>query len=291
MKQLVFFVIAMFMYSATFAQVVKKPTTPPKKEPVEVVEQKSSEEKTTTPTPNQQTTSATQATAVAAEEQPQPEEKNSWTEIRVGISNPRGDFAKGKERGYGAGIKFYSPMESIFPNFSLVYGADVYYHALSSEGKKELDKQADEGESVTYPMYFNAPITVGGNIAFPLSSGLSIYGEVMAGVNISYITSQKWETDSNNKFEVSFEPAYGFCYGAEAGIVFNKKVSLGVRYNNLGSLEYKTKETFLIDGEYYKTKNDENGDPTLELTDGPVTGNTTPKFDLSNIVIVLGIRF
>ena len=133
---------------------------------------------------------------------------------------------------------------------------EFYYHKLSSDSK-------GYGIDVTYPAYLNLPVTIGGNYNTLLipNTSVNIYGEAAIGVNVSYITP----TEVIENFNVSFDPAFGFCYGIEAGIVLNDMVNIGVRYNNLGTYKYN-----------YKI-NDVKG--------------KTGKMELSNTVLVLGIRF
>ena len=245
MKQLVFLTIAMFIYSATFAQAVKKKSTTLNQETVVTVEQ-------------------------------QPEEKTGWSEFHIGVSFPGGDLGDedylGAGTGFGIGLKAYKPLESILPNLSLVYGVDLYYHGLSSDVKDEIEEDGSDID-FTHPMYFNLPVMIGGNYTMPLQNSLCLYGELALGVNCSYMTKTTYKYDSNNKYELSIDPAFGFCYGFEAGIVLNDKFHIGVRYNNLGSNKYKFKETETYDGssETYK--------------------GTTEKIELSNTVLVLGVRF
>ena len=69
------------------------------------------------------------------------------------------------------------------------------------------------------------------------------------------------------------DPAFNFCYGLEGGIVLNDKFHIGVRYNNLGIGRYKFKEKLTLSGDVETSK------------------DKSPKIDLSNTVLVLGVRF
>ena len=201
-------------------------------------------------------------------------------------------------RGFSAGLKKYSPRQNI-SNLSLVYGVGLYYHGLGVGDVKgwfedaAKEEQTDEfNVDVTIPMFFNLPVTIGGNYTVQLpNTSASIYGEAALGLNISYITKGKIELNAvdldakiNTKGELSFDPAFGFCYGLEAGIGFNNKFHIGVRYNNLGTHSYKYKiegDSSHTDGygygETYHTSGNENG--------------TLSKVKLSNTALVLGIRF
>ena len=200
------------------------------------------------------------------------EEKAGWSEFHVGVSFPSGDLGDdkimGAGTGFGLGFKSYKPLETILPNLSLVYGMELYYHGRSSDVKKEVEDDWGQGVDVTHPMMFNLPVTIGGNYTMPLNEGISVYGELAFGLNVSYMTKEKAEA-TGWEYECSYDPAFGFCYGLEAGIVFKEKYHIGIRYNNWGSYKYKYKETY---------GSSENKDKT-------------PKWDVSAAVLVLGVRF
>ena len=243
MKQFVFLAIAMFIYSATFAQAVKKTSTTLNQETVVTVG---------------------------------PEEKSGYSVFQLGVSFPGGDLGDedyvGVGTGFGIGLKSYKPLESMLPNLSLVFGAELYYHGLSSDVKDDWEENYGSSADITYPMYFNLPVTIGANYTLPLQNSLGVYGEFALGANVSYITKEALE-DGDEKYECSYDPAFGFCYGIEAGIVLNNKFHIGIRHNNLGSYKYKWKEEY--------------SSPSYSWDDK----GKTEKIDLSNTVIVLGIRF
>ena len=198
---------------------------------------------------------------------------SGWRKFTVGLSFPdvsssSRDFNDSFGKGVGIGLKSYRPLDHITPHLSLVYGAELYYHGLSSDVK---DKLYPSNADVTYPMFFNLPVTIGGNYAIRLpNSNASIYGEAAAGLNVSYITKIRVEYNRGGYEEISFDPAFEFCYGLEAGIFFNNQYSIGVRYNNLGAYRYKAK---------YKD------------SDGYTDTDRLPKIELKNTVLVFGIRF
>ena len=188
---------------------------------------------------------------------------NYW-KFNIGISFPGGDWSDGVGTGFGVGIKSYSSLGTTAPNLYLVYGAELYYHGVSSDIKDAYDDDY-YGTDVTYPMYFNLPVTIGGNYTVPLpNTNTCIYGEAAIGLNASYITKMVIN-ERNNKWNISYDPAFGFCYGFEAGIVLNELVNIGIRYNKLGTYNYTMKS--------YDMK------------------EKTGKIELSNTVLVLGIRF
>jgi len=182
--------------------------------------------------------------------------------------------------GLGIGLKSYRSLETLSTNLSFGVGAEFYYHGLSSDIKEKVEDKSSS--DVTYPMFFNLPITISGNYTVPLpNTNTSIYGEAAIGLNISYITKTSAETTNNAyeyKEELSFDIASGFCYGFEGGIIFNDKVYIGVKYNNLGTYKYKYEYKF---ESYYGAKK----------KDTDTYKGKTGKCELSNTVLVLGIKF
>ena len=211
---------------------------------------------------------------------------SGWRKFTIGLSFPKGDLDNdnkiGVGKGLGIGLKSYSSLETTLRNLSLVYGAELYYHGWSSDTKEKREKPYGNNADFTYPMYFNLPITIGGNYMLPLpNTNTTIYGELAAGLNVSYITKWKIESSSSSyeyKSETSYDPAFDFCYGLEAGIVLNNKFHIGVRYNNLGTYKYKYETSITT----YTQNGSTNPDPTK---------GKTPKWELKNTVLVLGIRF
>ncbi|MDR1436700.1 MAG: outer membrane beta-barrel protein, partial [Candidatus Symbiothrix sp.] len=128
---------------------------------------------------------------------------------------------------------------------SLVFGLDVFYNGLNSDLK---DEWADDDEDVSWPVYLNIPVTLGLNYAHPVNEAISLYGEFALGVNFSKITNyhEEWTDYDGEEYEATlkFDPAFKFCYGLEAGVFINKKYSIGLRYNQLGShkFEYKNED-------------------------------------------------
>ena len=181
--------------------------------------------------------------------------------FNIGVSFPGSNFSNDVGTGFGIGLKSYHSDPSISPDLYLVHGVELYYHKLSSDSKGILSYY---GIDVTYPMYFNLPVTIGGNYtALIPNTGVSIYGETAIGLNVSYITPFKAKSDYQDT-DISYKPAFGFCYGIEAGIVLNDNVFIGVRYNNLGTYKYDYK------------MNEIKG--------------KTGKIELSNTVLILGFR-
>ena len=216
---------------------------------------------------------------------------SGWSVFHIGISFPGDDLGDDTAggmyagTGFGVGLKSYRPLVSVL---SLVYGAELYYHGLSSDRKEDVEDSLKDYD-FTHPMYFNLPVTIGGNFTAPLpDAGISLYGELAAGLNVSYLTKEGREysgTNGNFKYkrETSYKPASDFCYGFEAGIAFNDRFHIGFRYNNWGTYRYKYKTTT-----EQTTATSTLGDP---VTTKNSTNGKTIKYDLTNTVLVLGVRF
>ena len=208
------------------------------------------------------------------------EEKAGYSLFKIGISFPGDDLTNEKKNDFGEvgtglvfGLKSYKSLETTLPNLWLVYGAELYYNGLSSDTKDDIEDEYDSSVDITFPMFFNLPVTIGCNYTMPLQNSLSIYGELAAGLNISYITKLKYE-EGKDFDEYIFDTAVGFCYGLEAGLIINEKFHIGIRFNNLGSYKYKYENTYT---DYYGDEETDKG--------------KWNKLDVTNTALVLGIRF
>lgn len=208
-------------------------------------------------------------------------------QIHVGAAIPIGDFGGGDIKknsigskygfagtGFNVGAKYYHPIASA-KNLSLIFGLDFYYNGLNSDMKDLKEEAEDDETEIKLPSYINIPLTGGVNYSYPINNNLSIFGEAIIGVNYSKMTSWK-EEESDYESETSFDAAFGFSYGLEAGILINKKYSISVRYNNLGSYNYKGKYTEIYEDEEESEKFKKAFDK---------------KKSISNITIAVGVNF
>ena len=152
--------------------------------------------------------------------------------------------------GYNLGFKVYKPVSSV-SGLSVFGGADVIYNGMKSKDKdaaiKEIEAMVEEagGEKYKYtlPSCLNVPVTAGVNYAYALNNKFSIYGELAVGLNLSKqmgVSISIPEVDYS--YEIKYNMATGFTYGLEAGMLLNKKITVGIRYNDFGSYKYKGKE-------------------------------------------------
>jgi opacity protein-like surface antigen len=187
-----------------------------------------------------------------------------FSQVHVGLALPQGDFGEYNTKsssnnpqgvagtGFNIGYKYYNPLST--PNLSFVFGIDVFYNGLNSDYKDDVTEGYDEyveagyieDYEYTFPAYINIPVTVGANYTYPINEKIKIYGELGLGANYSKVTSEKSSyTDSNGdeeEDEYKLDAAIGFTYGLEAGLFINNKFTIGLRYNNLGSYNYKDED-------------------------------------------------
>ena len=151
--------------------------------------------------------------------------------------------------GYNLGFKVYIPVSSV-RGLSCFLGADALYNGLKSKFKDALIKDIEEeveyiGESkykYTLPFCLNVPVTAGINYAYAINNKFSIYGEVVGGCNFSQQMGLSFSIpEVDYSYKEKYDMAAGFTYGLEAGVLLNKKITLGIRYNDFGSYKYKGK--------------------------------------------------
>lgn len=215
-------------------------------------------------------------------------------QLHAGVSFPMGDFGSGDIKkddmdgkkgfagtGFNFGAKYYVPISAV-NNLSAVVDLDFYYNGLNGDAKDAFDEiEKEEGLDIKKPTYLNIPLTVGINYAYPINSNLDIYGEAVVGVNYSKMTNYKMEGEEEYdgdiyKSTTKYDAAFGFTYGLEAGVMFNKRYSISLRYQGLGSYNYEGKDTFNVDGEEESEKFKKAFDK---------------KKPMSNLTIAIGFKF
>ncbi len=182
-----------------------------------------------------------------------------FNQFHVGGVFPTGKFGDGNEKkedlsdgkgfaatGFTIGYKRYNSLN--VENLTWVIGIEAFYNGLNGDYKDDAE---DYWDDITFPVYLNFPATVGLNYAIPLAETVKIYGEGAIGANFSLPTKYSLgDQDGYQDMEYDITPAFGFAYAIEGGVFINKKYSIGLRYNNLGSYKYK----YEIDYETSDTK-------------------------------------
>ena len=216
-------------------------------------------------------------------------------QIHAGIAVPVGAFANDSKvkfidngaghasMGFNAGIKYYVPLASA-NGLSFVIALDMFYNPIQSDYVDDIkDKVEEDHGDITISKYMNLPLTAGLNYQYAVSSSAALYGEFGAGINYSKLTNMKatyeeYEEDDyyegNGEYITSYNAKFGFAYGVEGGVLLNKKVNIGLRYNGLGSYKFKGKSVWTdVEGTYKENIKFNKSLP------------------INNLSIVLGIRF
>jgi len=218
---------------------------------------------------------------------------SNW-QFSVGTSLPSGDFKDTNrnfnlEKGDGfaavgltIGLKYIQPLAAV-EGLSWTVGADIYFNPLNSDYKEEIEDMIDELEEYcdevgyTLPRYFNVPLTVGLNYQYNVNANTAIFAELGLGYNLSKMTNQKfwmeYDGDEEN-MTLKLDLSTAFCYRLEAGVLFNQKYSLSLKYNALGSHKYK--------GEIAWEDNDDDGSDKYKYDKA---------LNITTIGLTFGIRF
>lgn len=245
--------------------------------------------------------------------------------------------------GFNLGVKLYVPVYSVL-GLSVVAELDGFYNGLQSGYMEEyVDEVEEGGGEVTPPRHLNVPLTVGLSYAYFITGNLQLYAEAGAGASLSKITNSTYEGaaslvatyseiggafgDDNSlaapTFDVtinntipfilteSYQTSFSFTYGLEVGLVVAERVSVGVRYSNLGEHRYKYTGTYdyTLPKSGKELYSDVNGSPELVLlkfSDGrqievenssktsystETEGFFTKKLPVGNVSVTLGILF
>jgi opacity protein-like surface antigen len=264
----------------------------------------------------------------------------SGLQVHAGVALPVGSFASDRETktpidghghaatGLNLGLKLYAPL-SAMGGLSIALGLDGFYNGLQPDFLEDYVEEVEENDGeVTLPRYINVPLTVGLNYAYALNDNFHLYAEFGVGVNFSKMTNfesiketemttvkstyysyQYPVTIHDYSVTESYKAAFGFTYGLEVGMLLNKRVSIGLRYSNLGAYKYKyttettgecivnadgtnlplkellsgTSGTWEVDGNYYI-----NAEGNCDIVNDDKFKKTLP---ISNFSIVVGIAF
>ena len=160
----------------------------------------------------------------------------------------------GAGKGWSAGVELsyamlFHPSLEVVLNAHFMQGgvnSDVedYYEYVYSTRYKECSKYLME-----LPKFRNIPILLGVRYAYPVTKGIDLYGEALAGINLRSITdwtlayaTANWQVGDgqelaayNNEDNHVYANANTFALRLGAGFLFKKKLTLGASFNMLGS--------------------------------------------------------
>jgi len=180
-------------------------------------------------------------------------------EVRACGSFPQGDFSSnvyeqaifGKsgsaDTGFDFGIKFLQPIKSV-KNLSCTISIDYVNNGLSQQFKDKFyadGKSAINNSSVSinisYPTYTNIPIFAGLNYTIPIDAKYELYIDGGIGTNFAsvsdIIATIKYNGLSASS-SISIKSSQALAGQIGAGFLFDKRISLGVNYNLLGTYSF-----------------------------------------------------
>lgn len=160
----------------------------------------------------------------------------------------------GAGRGWAAGLDITYAMP-FHPSLEVLLSADYMqspvsrdvedYYLISYRHRYEHCAQYD----MQLPQFRNIPVLAGVRYAYPVTNGVDLYGEALAGVNVRIITDwnfsfadASWtQTDGqtfgeyNNIDLKTYTNASTFAFRVGAGFLLKKKFSIGASFCMLGS--------------------------------------------------------
>lgn len=169
-------------------------------------------------------------------------------------------FTEGHQRKAGAGKGWNSGVDISFampfhPSLEVTMSADFMQSAPSRDVRDYYEYVFSHRYSscslyeMELPKLRNIPILLGARYAYPVTVGVDLYGEALAGVNFRSITD--WRTcyadadwvqrdgqefhDFNNEDVRSYASARTFAFRLGAGFIIKKMVTVGASYTVLGS--------------------------------------------------------
>ncbi len=160
------------------------------------------------------------------------------------------DFEKETEN-CGAAVGFTAGVQMVFPlseeGLGLFAGLDLSWNAMKKKVRDELKKEIDEPDAdITFPNYFNIPISAGLNYKFPVNENTVLFLRLGGLYNIFKMTDLTVTMDNEKAtFTVETSKKPGFLAGA--GAYLNEKISVNLSYYGMG--KHPVKGRFTIPGE------------------------------------------
>ncbi len=229
--------------------------------------------------------------------------QNSFS-LRAGVALPMGSYADAtadytnnvlryglmdKTKKGGAATGFVIGAQGKFgiksvKGLGIIASADFIYNSTSSAVTDFFKEDVDARETSTFevsyklPKYMHIPVLIGLNYTYDLNESLGFYGEGAMGVNTRVITrfEQYTATPTTETLTTSrYKAAASFAYRFGAGIVINKRFTIGVDYYGLGSAK--------VEGEGTSEVNGQSSSTTTKVKGGIIAAN--------NFTVRLGINF
>lgn len=233
-------------------------------------------------------------------------QKTTHFTLKVGGNIPTGSFAeatgdysagpinwglsdKSKKGGAGLGVNVGMQLKFDIPSvkgLGVIVSVDGMYNSLSRDVKGYFDDMVDDLDgttsefAVTLPSYINIPIMVGLGYMYEPTHNLGIFAEAGLGVNIRIISKfeeYRYVPATNNEVinTTTYNTTGTFAYRIGAGIMLNKKFSIGLDYYGLGIAK--------ADGTTYTEINGVEQSNPQKFKGGKITP--------SNLAIRFGISF
>jgi opacity protein-like surface antigen len=179
--------------------------------------------------------------------------------FHVGPSIPIMDFGtydKNDDDSWGAGIGVNVGIKYTYPivnNWLGIFGGiDFNYNGLQKDMKDDLESDFDLGilgkPDITYPKYFNVPLTLGLNGTWELSDNFALLAN--GGIAFNFFKMTDFKLDYSGQeitTEVDMATNLGFKVGC--GVLIGEHFGIDVDYYALGKHDLKEKFT-AIDATY-----------------------------------------
>lgn len=185
--------------------------------------------------------------------------------------------------GFSAGMQVNLGVKSV-KGLGVILSGDVFYNSTNSDVVDFFEEFVDDNEGTNYeisfltPKYIHIPLMAGLSYTFDLKDNVAIFGEGALGANVRIITELEEYQATTTQERIDtwyYNAATSFAYRVGAGVVFNKKYSLGVDFYNHGTAK--------AEGEKVTEQNGVTQNGTLKFKGGKITG--------TNVAIRFGIKF
>lgn len=215
---------------------------------------------------------------------------SNYADVMADYSNNvlRYGLADNSKKG-GAGMGLTAGAQARFgvkniKGLGVILSGDVFFNSTNTDVVDYFEEYIDANESSTYeisittPKYLHIPILAGLNYTYDLKNNISLYGEGSIGANVRILTAFETYQATATQEQIStleYNIATNFAFKVGAGVIFNKKYSLGIDYYNHGTAKATGDRTTDINGVT------QSG--TQKFKGGKITG--------TNVALRFGINF
>ena len=134
--------------------------------------------------------------------------------------------------GFGIGFEKIKPVNQ--EGLGALFAVEIYYNGIRRSVKDQITDEVkretgNPDPDITWPKYFNIPISLGFNYIQALNESISVFGNAGLTINLFKVTDHSIENDY-----ISYNPSLGVGGRAGLGLMLFDYYTFHVKYMSLG---------------------------------------------------------